>query len=130
MSKPLSPRRFAGAPAAVMAVSLGLGVMGAAVTYRAVSGAAASSSEPAPVAAVPTPSAASAQSHRRTARWAPCAPPAVLEAGACVTEVVHEIVVAPPASSGISQVRVTATRRGAAAHGEHGGEHGDGPADD
>lgn len=73
-------------------------------------------------------------------RWAPCVPPAHLEQGVCVTDVVHTVVVPAPASPPAPAVPAapgtpaavarTGAAAAAAAAAEPGDDAGDEPGDD
>lgn len=69
--------------------------------------------------------------HRTVVRWAPCANGSHVEAGVCVTDVVHTVTLPAPAAPAVSH-----SSTGGSSHGGESGEHreheggGDGGGDD
>lgn len=104
MNKSLSQRGAAlGGVVATLTASIALGAAGSVAVYRMVAGpsvttpalaqpSAEEAQEPAPAAAKVKPKV----------KWAPCQPPAVLEKGVCVTDVVKTVVLPAAASAPVA----------------------------
>lgn len=111
----------------VLVASIALGGAGAVVVYRAVAG------PPVPTATTPSPEVTrdDAPAGKPKVRFAPCEPPAVLEAGVCVTDVVRTVVVpaAPAPGPAPARARADRDREGATGRGR-GPDQGDSPDDD
>ncbi|MCX6401856.1 MAG: hypothetical protein NTX33_18235 [Propionibacteriales bacterium] len=102
MNKSLSQRGAAlGGVVATLTASIALGAAGSVAVYRMVAGPSVTTPALALPSAEETQEAAPAQAVevKPKVKWAPCKPPAVLEKGVCVTDVVKTVVVPPVASA-------------------------------
>jgi uncharacterized membrane protein YgcG len=70
--------------------------------------------------------------HRTVVRWAPCTNGSHLEAGVCVTDVVHTVTLPAPAAPAVSHSSTSSSSHsgGSGEHGEHEHEGGGGGGGD